>query len=388
MDIHKVIILGIVVLFVGVNISISTGDVSISSSSITLFVGGGGFGNYTFIQDAIDDASDGDTVFVYDDSSPYYENLIINKTINLVGEDKNTTIIDGGSNGDVIHILSEWVNITQFTIITCEETTIDFASIVVYSKYNHISNNIFTHKSSLNYTNENAIHITHGNDNNIISDNIISGSSYSLYIESSNNQIVNNQISEFGCYAIWVITHSENYESYEKMCHNNTISNNIIYESKNGRYYKTGCGIWLRRSRNNIIYNNTITGKAKGMILELSSNENLISGNNVSNNLRYGIGIGDSSCNNISRNNLLNNDRGIWLFYRPNLDNIIYHNNFINNNDSAKAQDCYNIKWIGNYWSDWIGLRFNLLKFLPYRIPGTLLRNLDWNPAMEPYDLE
>jgi hypothetical protein len=33
----------------------------------TLYVGGSGEGNYTKIQDAIDNASKGDTVFVYDE---------------------------------------------------------------------------------------------------------------------------------------------------------------------------------------------------------------------------------------------------------------------------------------------------------------------------------
>ena len=36
----------------------------------TLYVGGLGPNNYTIIQEAIDNASDGDTIFVYDDSSP------------------------------------------------------------------------------------------------------------------------------------------------------------------------------------------------------------------------------------------------------------------------------------------------------------------------------
>jgi len=60
-------------------------------------VGGTGPHNYSKIQDAINDSENGDTVFVYNDSSPYYENVYINeKVINLVGEDVNTTIIDAG----------------------------------------------------------------------------------------------------------------------------------------------------------------------------------------------------------------------------------------------------------------------------------------------------
>jgi len=58
------------------------------------YVGGSGPGNYTRIQDAIDNASDGDTVFVYDDLSPYYHPIVIKKSIYLLGENKDTTIID------------------------------------------------------------------------------------------------------------------------------------------------------------------------------------------------------------------------------------------------------------------------------------------------------
>ena len=72
----------------------------------TLYVGGSGPGNYTKIQDAIDDAFFGDTVFVYDDSSPYYENLKISKSIELIGENRNTTIIDGNDKQDVVQINS------------------------------------------------------------------------------------------------------------------------------------------------------------------------------------------------------------------------------------------------------------------------------------------
>jgi len=45
----------------------------------TLYVGGSGFGNYSTIQDAVDNASSGDTVYVYDDSSPYIENVVVDK---------------------------------------------------------------------------------------------------------------------------------------------------------------------------------------------------------------------------------------------------------------------------------------------------------------------
>jgi len=48
----------------------------------TLYVGGSGPNNYTRIQDAIDDANDGDTIFVY--NGTYYEHHIIIDKKNLL----------------------------------------------------------------------------------------------------------------------------------------------------------------------------------------------------------------------------------------------------------------------------------------------------------------
>ena len=50
-----------------------------------LYVGGSGPGNFSKIQDAVDNASPGDTVFVYDDSSPYKENVTVSKSIIVQG---------------------------------------------------------------------------------------------------------------------------------------------------------------------------------------------------------------------------------------------------------------------------------------------------------------
>ena len=88
-----------------------------SSRGNWLYVGGSGPGNYTKIQDAIDNASKGDTVLVYDDSSPYYENIIINISINFIGENRNSTVIDGMASGNsCIEIIANNVHISNFTI--------------------------------------------------------------------------------------------------------------------------------------------------------------------------------------------------------------------------------------------------------------------------------
>ena len=49
--------------------------------------------DYSTIQLGINNANPGDTIFVR--NGVYYENIIIEKKITLVGENKNNTIIDG-----------------------------------------------------------------------------------------------------------------------------------------------------------------------------------------------------------------------------------------------------------------------------------------------------
>ena len=62
----------------------------------------------------MDAAQPGDTVFVF--AGVYYEEVVINKTISLTGENKNNTIIDSGGSGDVIKVAANWVNITGINI--------------------------------------------------------------------------------------------------------------------------------------------------------------------------------------------------------------------------------------------------------------------------------
>ena len=96
--IKKILLIGLVLLFLGTYIapSVAIDNVKKSPNPIgsekTLYVGGSGPGNYTKIQEAIDNSSDGDTVFVF--IGTYFENIRIDRDINLIGENKETTIID------------------------------------------------------------------------------------------------------------------------------------------------------------------------------------------------------------------------------------------------------------------------------------------------------
>jgi hypothetical protein len=101
---RKNLIIVIIALFVIASFLPSIESLSITNESLNnspnsrgnwIYVGGSGPGNYTSIQNAINQANNGDNIYVYDDSSPYYENLYIDKSISLIGENKDSTIIDG-----------------------------------------------------------------------------------------------------------------------------------------------------------------------------------------------------------------------------------------------------------------------------------------------------
>lgn len=382
----KQLVTGILVFFIGVgfipNISgvfadynnEKLGDPIGTLNGDILYVGGIGEGNYTTIQDAIDNASDGDTVFVY--SGTYYENVIVNKSINLIGEDRDTTIIDGNRSGDVVYITTDWVNISGFKI---RESGLG-AGIDVCSNYSTIKEN-------------NVLHNCDGIFLRISSNNII----------TCNNIMSNCGVGLYGGSGIYLSQSS---------C--NTIKGNNV--SNNGGDY-CGGGISLyESSSNNIITCNNITSNwYDGIYLQNSSNNN-ISGNAISNNGgSFGGGsieIWSSSNNNITRNNIISNKKGIFLHSSDNntilsnniilnkwfglsLDgsfNVIKYNNFIWN--LAGGGGPFNC-WSENYWNrprllpkPIIGVRFVIIPTDPPRVIVIPWIYFDWHPAKVPYDIK
>jgi len=197
---RKGLVIGILILLIGVNIgSTFAGDADVKTMSSvgfagnTLYVGGSGPNNYTSIQSAIDDAVDGDTVFVYDDSSPYAEGVRIReKSINLIGEDKNTTILDYDKQMMISISSCDYVTISGFKMHNkfsqeYESYGIDVSS----SDYINISNTIlidFDH----------GIHIAYGDyctiEKNEIRDGTRAISLYHVFYSTfANNELKDNR---------------------------------------------------------------------------------------------------------------------------------------------------------------------------------------------------
>jgi len=113
---RRALVLAVIVLFVGagvvpsisgdkikpVNVSVITEDTIYVDDDYNESTPGWNDTHFDNIQDAIDAVFDGDTIYVY--KGIYLENLKINKTISLVGEDRDSTIIDGGGNVNVVII--------------------------------------------------------------------------------------------------------------------------------------------------------------------------------------------------------------------------------------------------------------------------------------------
>jgi len=131
---RKCLAVGIILLFVGTciipAIAQDTGKPLPTSRGNWLYVGGSGLGNYTKIQDAINDAVSGDTVFVYDDSSPYKEAITVNKAIMVQGENWETTFLQGG-----LGIITNNVTINGFTVSN--------GGVRIYDSSNNIVENCY-----------------------------------------------------------------------------------------------------------------------------------------------------------------------------------------------------------------------------------------------------
>ncbi len=300
------------------------------------YVGGSGPNNYTKIQDAIDNASDGDTVFVF--PGTYIGYVIVNKAIYLLGEDKNTTIIIGYF-AYTLSIVTDYVSMTGFTI---QNNARQGEGVRIDSSYNIFTDNIIDIPDDRIrlYGHNNTI------SNNIIKntylytssdDNIISGNTFINYYDDS---VIKNY---YGIYLLdcWnnfisnnTFVHSGVFISLENMC-NNFLTNNLVngkplrylFNESNQILDDDSGQVILVNCSNITIQNQEISNTTVGIQLA-GSNSCLITTTHIIGN-RYGICINGQE--NIAENNdIMNNRYGIEISGEHNrvTDNTIFNNHF------------------------------------------------------------
>ncbi len=318
-------------------------EIAPPTEATTIYVDDSGGADYNTIQEAINAASEGDTVYIY--SGIYNENVIVDKTINLTGEDNTSTIIDGGGSGDVLRVTADGVDISGFKI-----TGSGFSGDGAGVKLAYVSNCEITNNNLIS-NGKNGIRLEHSNDN-IIKYNDLSYNNYAGIIMSSSNRnsIMYNQISNHR-YGISVGSSSENTIIGNIMVENSiTINANNIgqwnthaidtsnmvngkpiyyWKNKDGGTVSSGAGqVILANCSNVTVDNQKLTNGSVGIYLGFSSNINVIN-NNISNN-QYGMWILYSSQNFIKYNAAFSNEwEGIHL--TSSSENIIVNNNLISN---------------------------------------------------------
>ena len=298
----------------------------------TITVDDDGEGDYETIQHAIDNASQGDTIRVWE--GIYCENVVVNKTLNLVGNGSGVTIIDGVGNFSVVKTTADWVNVTGFHITGGGRKDWEYSGIEIESDNNTIS---------LNNVSDNewfGILIHKGADFNNISENVISFNEYhGVFVRGSFCIIYGNTIysnREQGMYVDGL--------TFEGPYHT-VIQNNSIYENDGGILLLNSCystvihntldrGISVSdhnilEGTTHIIEYNTIHGKPiyyykneigisipedAGSILLMNCSDIKISGFNLS---MTGSNIQLDFCRNItiSNNSFLGFRSGISLWY-------------------------------------------------------------------------
>ena len=345
----KIVVVGVIALFIGVGVQPISGiqiDKKIvipSGTGNILYVGGNGSGNYTTIQSAINDASDGDTVFVFDDSSPYYENIFVNKAITLKGQDKNKTIIDGSEKDDVVYISANDVTISGFTIQNSGDkgwqngwdggidirtkNCIISNNNIMYNYYGIVSkDNGRNHTISYNtfYKNiETAIQLWDNGENNIFGNTISNYDGIRIWQESKYNNVSNNIIDTSGVGVS--VTTNYNIISKNTLLHtgfyidagNNDVFDNTVngkpliylYNERNQFISENAGQIILYYCDNITIQNQEINNTYTGIQLVKTSNC-LISNCILSDNINLGIDI-ERSDNNVFSNNVITSNG--WL---------------------------------------------------------------------------
>jgi parallel beta-helix repeat protein len=215
-------------------------DLNYPNESNTIYVNASGGADFTSIQDALNASPENYSIFVY--SGIYRENIVINKTVNILGENVNTTIIDGNGQGDVLYISTDGkANISGFTIKNSgyNESSNNVAGIDIRSDYNNIIGNNISN-------NKNGIYSTYSQYNNFSQNTLTSNSDYNMYLYtgSDHNMIFNNVFSNSSC------------SLRIKGSKYNEITKNLFRDNQKGMYFC--CGARYNIVFNNIFINNSV----------------------------------------------------------------------------------------------------------------------------------
>jgi parallel beta-helix repeat protein len=329
------------------------------------------------IQDAIDLVCENGTVFVHNGlyQTPK-QSIIIDKPLNLKGENKTNTIITGTVTSDCIIVTTWYVNISSFNLTAGGPSSWLAAIKIIIPESNKTTVNIF---DNIMFRNHNGIYVAldemkGGNTSvNIYKNEIFNNVNDGIILVSDNNIVRDNNIHDNGDGGIDIWSSEYNTiefniiynNSHQGIWHDDGQRNKIGYNTienngMNGIIFFTEKKETFRSySTYNKIYNNIIKSNGGGILL-YHSNDNMFYNNTIELNIDYGLKIQYISSSRNYKDDINNGPTS--------KGNEIYNNNFINNGkpfferyvnavESWPTFDSINhwnrIKPIyGNYWKD------------------------------------
>jgi len=315
---YTIVFLGIVIICV--LFSFGTGEAK------TIIVDDDGGADYVEIQYAIENATDGDVIRVYD--GEYEGSNIINKSISVLGNGSLKSILRISDNEFAFKIIADQCVLDGFMINGSGSKD---GALIGRTNFSRISNITFENGSKYSLT-------IYNSDNNIICDNVMDsfrGGSRITLEESNFNNVSNNYCTKNNITLKILDSHfnniSNNYATSQlhialelQDSDNNSIIENLFLN------HSKSPAIIMWQSSNNSILNNTFFNNYHGIIIRDNSNYNLVKFNDFHSNNWTGIRLQDSLQNNIEYNKVNRTDNfGIELI---NSDESIIENNVITQN--------------------------------------------------------
>jgi nitrous oxidase accessory protein len=363
------------------------------------------------IQEAINAANEGDTIVVR--NGTYFEHVVVNKSLSIVGEGEDITFIDGGGSGTVIEVLhTSNTSLRDFTVrngkiglaITEVLHTRMRSITMIGSQYNfrfiEASEPVRSYPDiDTSNTAEGApIYFWMNQHNRTIADD----AGFVALRNCSGITLRNLNLSNNGngIYAVVVsgllvenVTTSNTIQGLSLYAVTDSVIRNSVIEHNM-------LGIGLARCDRNVIIDNLISSNDCVIILE-QSRYNTVEKNQIAwsnqNWLSAGLRLSYTSYNTIKENMIANNERGI--VYTESYNNSIFHNNFEMNNMQISDQGVvhYPNFWDngceGNFWSNYNGTDLNDDGIgdtdLPWEgVDHYPLVNLYWKPGDIDHDLD
>jgi parallel beta-helix repeat protein len=302
---------------------------------------GWGTDHFKKIQDAINNTGASGTIHVH--NGTYNENLRINRSMTLLGEDKAQTIINSSNNTHVISILAGNCTIQNITVTNSSYRT----GIMIQSDNNTITNNIIesnknglwvqaqlgnTINGNIITSNENGITLKRAPSTTIRNNQVMANTLGGIKIDSSKNAIVtDNELTSDGMEIEGILPELETYH-----INNNTANGRPIHYFKDRKdmtitsdaaqlilvncsdsvirdmsFQDTTIPIQLLYCSNMKIEDNHFASTTINALMLYDSEHNTITGNEMRS--KTGVYLSNSRYNQITQNNLENTTTGVDL---------------------------------------------------------------------------